>query len=358
VNARKVVNIGVLLVISALLLAGIVYIVGIEQTARALGQAGVSAFAVVGVFTLFSLVLQAGAWAILNRPVKHRVPFHTLLKAVVVGVGGNILTPSTYLGGEPLKVVYVGRATGLPYHEVAGTVVLSKYLELISFVLFFSFCTAVAAVGFRGMLFDPPYLPIGVTMLVVAAGLLAFGLVLGLSLSRRWRPLTRLVETLARVRVLTRLLVRVRRRARAMEDQASRVFCEEGAASLGGFVAFILVHTLIFAKPAAFFFLGSRLGLRMGQLCLIFVASQALLAFQLTPSGVGTLDGGLIGTFALVGLDEAQCMAFLLCLRLWDAVVVGAGALLAARVGARILWARGSEAAEELIEEQEASEET
>jgi len=62
------------------------------------------------------------------------------------------------------------------------------------------------------------------------------------------------------------------------------------------------------------------------------VASQGLLAVQLTPSGAGTLDGGLIGTFALMGLDTpanlAYCMAYLLCLRLWDAVIVGAGALL------------------------------
>jgi hypothetical protein len=52
---------------------------------------------------------------------------------------------------------------------------------------------------------------------------------------------------------------------------------------------------------------------------------------------VGLLDGGLIGTFALLGLGEPTCMAFLLCIRFWDTMTVGAGAFLGARAGARLL---------------------
>jgi len=119
------------------------------------------------------------------------------------------------------------------------------------------------------------------------------------------------------------------------------VFCEEGGISFGAFALFLMGHVAVLYKPAAFFYLGERVHLGIGALCLIFVITQMLLAFQLTPSGVGTLDGGLIGTFALMGMstakDAASCMAFLLCLRLWDAVLIGAGALLATRVGTTIL---------------------
>jgi uncharacterized protein (TIRG00374 family) len=274
---------------------------------------------------------------VLNRPIGHRVAFHRLFKAVVAGVAGNILTPSTYLGGEPLKVVYVGRTTGLPYHEVAGTVVLCKYLEAISFILFFGFSTLVAAVSFHGVLFRAPWLPAGLTLLALAAALLVLGGVLWVSLSRRRRPLTRLVGLLARGPLFARFFAGLRERTHAMEGQVSRVFCEEGMASLLGFLAFVVAHAAVVAKPAAFFFLGAGNGLGLGEVCLIFVACQGLLAVQITPSGVGTLDGGLIGTFALMGLSEAQCMAFLLCLRFWDVLIVGSGAFLAARVGAKIL---------------------
>ena len=329
-----------LVLASAVIVAAIVVAVGAEKTITAVREAGVWAFVAVGALTFLSLAMQTGAWRILNRPVGHRVRLRTLFDAVVAGVAGNILTPSTYLGGEPLKVIYVGRVTGLPYHELAGTVVLSKYLELTSFILFFSCCTAVAAVSFADTLFRPPYVPVGVTMLLLAGLVFGFGVVMLVSLSRRRRPLTGLVELASRLRLGRRFFARLRGKAREMEDQASRVFCEEGRTALSAFAAFLVAHASILAKPAAFFYLGSRLHLGPGALCLLFVASQGLLAVQLTPSGAGTLDGGLIGTFALMGLDTpanlAYCMAYLLCLRLWDAVIVGAGALLAARAGARI----------------------
>ena len=314
--------------------------VGVEKTLAAVGEAGAGAFAGVGACMGAVVVLQAVAWAALNQPIQHKARFRTLLGAVVVGQAGNILTPSTYLGGEPLKVVYVAKATGHRYHEVAGTVLLSKYLEALSFILFFSFSTIVAAVSYRDLLFGP-YLAVGVTLLGLAgASLVLFG-VLWLALSRRWRPVTRLVQWLPKLRLFSKSLARLRDRASVMEDQVSRVFCEEGQAARLAFGAMLLAHAAIFAKPALFFLLGAGNGLGLGALCLIFVASQALLAFQLTPSGVGTLDGGLIGTFALVGLDEAHCMAYLLAIRFWDIAIIGGGAFLATRVGAQLVMGKG-----------------
>ncbi|MFH1732963.1 MAG: flippase-like domain-containing protein, partial [Planctomycetota bacterium] len=153
-------HISILLVLSVAVLAVPVFAIGFAQTVRAVMEAGVAAFAAVGALTLAFLLIQSVAWTILNRPVRHRVPFRTLFEASVVGLAGNLLTPSTFLGGEPLKIIYVGRNAHLPYHEVAGTVLMSKYLEGISFILFFSFSAVVAAAGFRDLLFGP-YLAVG-----------------------------------------------------------------------------------------------------------------------------------------------------------------------------------------------------
>ena len=338
---RRVLNVGVLLTASVVILAVIVYVVGFERTLAAVGRAGWSAFAAVGLLTFLFTVAQAGAWAALNKPIQHRARFRTLVEAVVVGQAGNIVTPSTYLGGEPFKVMYLGKMAGLPYHEVAGAVLLSKYLEFLSFILVFTFSAVVAIVEYRDILFQPPIFIAGATFVALAATLLGFCAVLWVSLSRRWRPLTRLVGWLARTGLWRRRLLRLRTRVTEMEDQVSRVFCEEGKVSLVGFGFMLLSHAACFAKPLVFFLLGARLRLSLGELCLIFAAGQLILAIQITPSGVGMLDGGLIGVFALLGLnsakDAATCMAYLLCLRLWDAVVIGTGALLGMRIGARIL---------------------
>ena len=346
---RRVVKLTVLIAVSIVILVAIVYAVGVAATLEAVRQAGAGAFAGVGATVLAALLGCAAALAALIGPIEHRVPFRTLFSAEVVGTAGNLVTPSTYLGGEPLKVAYIGKATGHRLHEVAGTVLLSKYMEMLSFVLFFSFSTAVAAVYYRDVLFEGPCLAAGVTLLLVAGGFLVMFGVLWQSLSRRWRPITRVLRVAVRLRLFKRLFARFAVRARVMEDQVSRVFREEGYAALLAFLAFLGTHIVVFLRPAVFFLIGGKIGLGLGPLCLIFVASQALLCFQLTPSGVGTLDGGLIGTFALVGLAEAHCMAFLLALRFWDVLIMGSGGFLAARVGTR-LFADKPPPATELLE--------
>jgi len=342
---NQTLKLSLLLLASAAILAAVVYIVGFEQTWQAVQQAGPLAFLVSGALSAILLALQAGAWSVLNPPIQHRVPFSVLVKAAAVGMALNIVTPSTYLGGEPGKVLYVGRKTGLPYRELAGTVVLAKYLEALSFVLFFSFCTLVAAVSYSSILFRPTNLTAGVSMVTLAVALLGFFVVLWLSLARHWKPLTGLVSMFVRLRVGARFFSKLRDRTREMEAQMSRVFCEEGQAAVRAFALFVLTHIVIFVRPAFFFLLGSRdsrVLFGLGDLCLIFVACQALLAFQLTPSGAGTLDAGMIGTFLLVGVAEPQCMAYLLCIRLWDAILIGGGAIFGAEVGAGFLTSKAA----------------
>jgi uncharacterized protein (TIRG00374 family) len=330
------------IVASAAILAVVVYIVGFEETLAALLEAGVAAFLAPGAVLLALLALQAAAWDILGRVIGHRVSYLTLFEAVTVGQAGNIVTPSTYLGGEPAKIIYAGRRTGLSYQELTGTVLLAKYLEALSFVVFLGAGTAAAAVGFRGVLFRPPNVPLGVAVIAVAAGALGLSVVLWVSLSRRWQPLSRAVRLVARTRLFVRFLLRLRKRAVKVEQQVSRVFCEERKAVVPTFCLYLVTHAVIFVKPLAFFYLGWRLGLGLAELGLIFVTCQVLLAVQLTPSGAGTLDGGLIAVLALarIPITAPQCAAFLLCVRFWDAVVVGAGALLAARAGAGLFARR------------------
>ncbi len=340
---RNAIRIGAVILISALILAGIIVAVGFEQTAEAVARAGVVSFAAVGGLLVLSLLVHTIAWAALNRPIGHAVPFLKLLRASVIGRAGNIVTPSTYLGGEPLRVLYVGQAGDLPYHEVAGSVLLGKYLEAISFILFAGITAGIALVRYRASLFGPN-LAVGVLLVVFAIGLLVMGAVLWVSLLRRQKPLTALAGSLSRLPIFPHRMSRFRVRVRSMEEQAARVFCEEPKVAWRVFGMHVLGHVAIFLKPAVFFYLGGALVLDIGQLSLLFVVGQILLMVQLMPSGAGILDGGYLGAFALMGLGDsehlAQCMAYLLCLRFWDILMVGSGAFFASRAGIRLLFSR------------------
>ena len=333
---RRAIKVVLTVALTVGLLAAVVAFVGFEATVQAVGQAGPAAFISTGVLLAAVLVIQAVAWSILSKPIGHRISLRTLLGATAVGMAGNILTPSTYLGGEPVKVIYAGRKTGLSYQELAGTVVLAKYLEALSFVLFLAVGALATAIGLRDVLFHGASAAVGIAAVGAIAAALALFVVLWVSLSRRWAPLTATVTLMARLGPGRRMFIRLRRRSRKMEHQVSRVFCEEHGAIWPAFALYVLTHLAMFVKPLAFFGLGWGAGLGLAELGLIFLTCQVLLAFQLTPSGVGTLDGGLLGVLALAGLaiTQPQCAAYLLCIRFWDAALLGVGALLGARAGA------------------------
>ncbi len=323
------------LVASAALLALMAYLVGFDETIEAVGQVGLPAVLALGAVKVVLLVCQAAAWKTLNRSIGHRVPFFTLLGATTVGMAGNILTPSTYLGGEPVKVLYVGRRTGLSYEQLAGTVLLMKYVEALSFVVFVVGATVLAVTDMGGVLFSGASAALGAGVLVVAGAAVVMLVVLWVSLVRGWLPLTVIAGLLARAGLFRRFFGRLRVRARRVEQQASRVFRQERRMVAPAFGLFLLTHAAMYAKPLLFLGLGWGVSLSAGELGLIFLTCQVLLAFQLTPGGVGTMDGGLFGMLALTGIaiTHPQCAAFLLCMRFWDGLVIAVGAPLATRVG-------------------------
>jgi len=332
---RKATKLTISLIASLVLLAVIVHFVGFGETLVAVRQVGLPAVLSLGGLTAAFLVLQAAAWMVLNRAVAQRVPFSTLLGATTVGLAGNILTPSTHLGGEPGKVLYAGRRTGLSYERFAGTVLLMKYLEALGFLAFVAVGAVIAAVSMRETLFSGTALVLGISALAAGAAALAGMVVLWVSLTMRWLPLTVLAGLLARARIFPRFFGRLRVRARRVEDQASGVFAQERSMVAPALGLFVLTQASLYVKPLAFFYLGWGTPLGVGELGLIFLTWQLLLAFQLTPSGVGTLDGGMFGMLAISGIaiTQPQCVAFLLCIRFWDGVVIAAGTLLAARAG-------------------------
>ena len=329
------------------ILAFVVSLTGVDETVRAIGEAGIMAFVAMGVLQALFLLLHAVALSVLSRPIGHAIPLLRLFKATMAGMAANIVTPSTYLGGEPVKVMYIGRKTGLSYQELAGTILLAKVMEGLSFVLLLGVSVGVSMVVYGDVLLSSVNLPIGIALIAVAVAAIVISLSVLIALWRRRRPLTAIVEFLSRPKWAIRFFARLRKRTRIMEEQVSRTFREEGWAILVSLLVYVVAHAVFFLRPLIFFSFGHAMGLDVGLLSIIFVASQLLLAFQVTPSAVGTLDGGLIGVLAAVGaegiISAPQCAAFLLCLRFWDLVVVGMGAGLAAKVGARLLVEKPTE---------------
>jgi len=335
-------------VLSVGVVALIIHFVGLRHTLGVLAQAGVRAFVAMLVLSLAWLTFGAMAWDRLGRPVGHRIPFHTLLKGVLIGFVGNFVTPSMYLGGEPWRVAYVGRRRDLPFYQVAGTVLLTKYLEFMAFVLLMGIGTTVTLLYYWDDLWDVARVAIGVG----TGGLLGVVVLLMVALRGRHRPISAVIEWLIRRRILRRALRRRRRGVRQMEDQISRTFNREGLAAWTAFACLSGGFAALFIRPLIFFcFLKEPRIFSFPELCLIFVLTQFILALQVTPGSLGAYEGGMIGIFAMLGgVGEPAALAYVICMRAADAVLLLTGLFVATHQGIKILR-RGPRGPSRAVEE-------
>ena len=316
----------------------ILHLVGLRATIGVLLEVGWRAFVAMLLLSLLWLAFGAMAWDRLGRPVGHRVPLWTLFNGMLLGFVGNFVTPSMYVGGEPLRVGYVGQRRRLPYYQVAGTVLLSKYLEFIAFVLLICVGTTVALVFYWGDLSDP----LRVVMGVGAGALVGLLALLLVALWGRRRPISAVVEWLIRRGVFRRTLRLRRRRIRQMEDQISHTFTLEGRSAWPALALLAAGCGAIFVRPLVFFyFLKEPRTFSFPELCLIFVLMQFVLGLQITPGSLGTYEGGMIGIFAILGIGEHLALAYVFCMRAVDAVLLLSGLLVATHQGIRVLRVEG-----------------
>ncbi|KAF0242444.1 MAG: hypothetical protein FD180_3895 [Planctomycetota bacterium] len=270
---------------------------------------------------LFILLLQTVGWHALLRSRGWKVPFHTTYSSMLMGNALAWLTPSMYLGGEPLRIWHVSRRFSLPSREVAATVVAAKLAEFAGFLAAILVCT-----GTMLWRFDlPESVKWGST--AMAGFLLAAFVMLFAAFMRKW-PLAS-----GMLRLLGRRGERFRAWAADTEIQIEQTFREHRGAFATALVFTGGPLALVVARPLLFFWL---MGIHpdFPDLALIFVLTQIVLAFQFTPGGLGVFEGGLIGTFALIGAGAPEAAAFAAIQRLADAIIVGLGVALAAREGA------------------------
>lgn len=282
------------------------------------GAWGAAGFAGLGLLVLF---LQSVGWWALLRSRGWPVPLRTAYASMIMGNAVAWVTPSMYLGGEPLRIWHVSRRFSLPSRDVAATVVAGKFAEMAGFVTALLVCTGTMLWNFD----LSPGLKWGSS--AAAAGLLVAFVVLAAAFAGKW-PLASGV-----MRLFGKRLERARLWLEATEAGIEETF----RGHRGAFAAALVLTggplALVVARPLVFFWLTGQ-HVTFPALALIFVLTQIVLAFQFTPGGLGLFEGGLIGTFALVGLGSAEAAAFAAIQRLADAVVVGIGVALAAREGA------------------------
>ena len=192
---------------------------------------------------------------------------------------------------------------------------------------------------------DPRFAYALAAMVVIGIGagsMLAIVVLLVVALRGRHRPISAAAVWLIRRGIFRRAFRMRRRRIRQMEDQISRTFNLEGRSAWAAFGCLTAGFATLFVRPLVFFcFLKHPRTFSFPELCLIYVLTQFVLALQITPGSLGAYEGGMIGIFAILGVSEPEALAYVICMRVADALLLCAGLLVAAEQGMKILKLEG-----------------
>ncbi len=156
------------------------------------------------------------------------------------------------------------------------------------------------------------------------------------------RLFTILADLLSRWNPLSKAVEKVRPHISKMEGEVFLVFKRHRREALLAFALNLVAGSLIFLKPAIFFyFLGVIF--KLSQLSLLFALTHLIFILQVTPGALGVFELGEVAIYGLVGVQAEKALAFTLMVRITDAVVIAIALFLALHFGLSKFWRRKEE---------------
>ncbi|MCC6763246.1 MAG: flippase-like domain-containing protein [Deltaproteobacteria bacterium] len=292
-----------LAVVGLLLLAALIYQSGPLQLARHIAVLGWWAPLVFVPYAVSS-IFDAAGWRVTF--VHYRPPLWLLYLARLIGEAMNSITPTAYLGGEPVKA-FVLQRFGVPLTEGAASVILAKTALTIAQIAFV--VVGVALFMIRrdvGMVtvstvFGLTLAGVGVTFLLVVLqrrGLVAFVARLMLRIFPRARLAARLAAGAPAVDARLRAFYGARPQAATVSVAFHFVGWVTGAAEV-----FVIMHLI--GHPVS-----------IGDAIIVEALAQPTrLAGVLIPGTLGVQEAGGMVIFRMLGLPPDLGLAMMLLKR-------------------------------------------
>lgn len=318
---------------------------GIPETLAEISRAGFLAFLCYLANSILILALQTEGWNLLLRAAGHKVGYFRLLLAMLMGYAGNFLTPSMYLGGEPIRAYFIGEKCGIKKRRVLATIIVHKVAEFIAFLLFVYAGSVVALVHYEEHL----AFWLKTLILVLNVVFTVIVVLLVVSFLKNYRLGTWLLLRISRLRIKPRFFQRLAVKAKGMDDLVHEAVSISWRTSLVALLLMVVASFFIFARPAVFFyFLGRRFSLP--ELAFLYVMIQFILAVQFTPGGLGIYEGGQVAVFDVLDVPPSEALALVAFSRLNDLIIVGIGMGLAFHYGLTSLLKEGTKGIEKVKE--------
>ncbi len=164
-----------LLGFSILILAIMLWFVGIDQVIGALKIANIWIIALAVVTQIFTYFLYTLRWQILNKLADMDISIKKLLPMVLVGLAVNNITPSGRGGGEPVRAYLLsGEKDEYRFEDSFATVVADRALDTFPFVVLAAITIASMTLFFNLALWLLVVMVVAVIVIVVVLIILIY----------------------------------------------------------------------------------------------------------------------------------------------------------------------------------------
>jgi len=259
----------------------------------------------VGIFLLdVALIMLVGglSWQIILKAYGHHLPFRDTLVIKLIGFAISYLTPSMYIGGEPVRIYLMGKKHSVSMTRIGATVVVDKFLELSS-VLFYIFLGSIYT-----LIYYTLSIQLFVLLVVINAIFMGTATLALISFIYKTKPFSNVIGFFERFKPLKKPIAGMKPFTLKLEKEVSFAFGKHKKSTIQAFLLNLAIGGLIFIKPTIFFyFLHTVFGL--SELSLLYAFTHLLLTLQFTPGALGIFEWGEVGIFSLIGIESEKALS-------------------------------------------------
>lgn len=311
-------------------LIGLVWHIGPSHIWETTERVGIGPFCIILLPLLVVYLLDTYGWCLTLGHWVSRIGFFRLFMVRMAGEAINVTTPTTMLGGEPMKA-YLLKRDGVPMVEGLASVVAAKTIMVMAQMLFMLLGLGLMAwtVG------EGEYDVLGA---FVSVGLLGFGVFLFLIVQRY--GIGSMLLTVAETCRIRRQWVEDRRSQFLELDRTLRRLYHQRRRTVvfALSVFFIAWLTECLEVYAILYFLGAE----VGWLSSLSIAALAVLikgGVSFIPGGMGAQEGGYLFLLMGFGYSEVTGVTFALIRRIREIIWIVIGLIFLAALRGKTAFA-------------------
>jgi uncharacterized protein (TIRG00374 family) len=313
----------IFLAIGLLIMAVMLYFVGIDQVIEAFKLANFWYILIAIIIQIVTYYLFTVRWQLINKIADINTKFKDLLPMVLVGMAINNITPSGRGGGEPVRAYILAKHTGKPSEETFASVIADRALDTFPFLVL-----AIFTIIYVMFYFELSFLVLAILIASVIAVTLLFVLLIYMCINQRAGD--KVIDWILRIvnffyKKSTKSLEEKIRKAILGFQKTMKVMLSDKTVLYYALpLSFVIWGTEIMRVFFVFLAFGADVSpLLIG---VVFIVASLIGMIPLLPGGLGAVDGVMILFYTAAGVSSSISAAATVIERLisfWMTTIIG-----------------------------------